>query len=128
MSLPFPFWKEATHLPAVIMAQKPAGPPADGSAYFPISEYSAKLAVIHLASTSPLLAIALAMFIARLWIRIVPTWRISAEDYVMSIGVVSPDLREPLPGASTPRSFAYERHTVDAWNASCSRCPDQNLT
>ncbi|KAF4461529.1 integral membrane [Fusarium albosuccineum] len=65
----------------------PPKPPSDGSPYFPISERAATLAVTHIAATSPLLAISLAMFVTRIWLRATPAWRISSEDYVMAIGV-----------------------------------------
>ncbi|EXM21605.1 hypothetical protein FoTM2_013920 [Fusarium oxysporum f. sp. vasinfectum] len=65
----------------------PPKPPSDGSPFFPISERAAKLAVAHLGITSPLLAIALAMFVARIWLRVKPVWRVSWEDYSMTIGV-----------------------------------------
>src|SRR6478736_4787090 len=67
----------------------PPKPPSDGSPFFPISERAAKLAVAHLGITSPLLAIALAMFVARISLRVKPVWRVSWEDYSMTIGVVS---------------------------------------
>ncbi|PCD23837.1 hypothetical protein AU210_015353 [Fusarium oxysporum f. sp. radicis-cucumerinum] len=65
----------------------PPKPPSDGSPFFPISERAAKLAVAHLGVTSPLLAIALVMFVARIWLRVRPVWRVSWEDYSMTIGV-----------------------------------------
>ncbi|QPC59872.1 hypothetical protein HYE67_002103 [Fusarium culmorum] len=67
----------------------PLTPPSDGSPYFPITERSASLARIHIGVTSPLIAIALIMFVARIWLRVRPAWRISWEDYSMTIGVAA---------------------------------------
>ncbi|RGP74629.1 integral membrane [Fusarium sporotrichioides] len=67
----------------------PPTPPSDGSPYIPITDRSAALARIHIGVTSPLIAIALAMFVARIWLRARPTWRISWEDYSMTIGVAA---------------------------------------
>ncbi|KAL2213809.1 hypothetical protein CC79DRAFT_1391718 [Sarocladium strictum] len=64
-------------------------PPTDDSAYYPVSERAAHLAVMHLAGTTPLLIIGLIMYMARIWIRVRPVWRISWEDYVMSIGLAA---------------------------------------
>ena len=71
----------------------PPMPPVDGSPYFPISERAAHLAVVHLAGTTPLLVIGLIMFVVRIWIRIRPAWRISWEDYVFTLGVVSLEIK-----------------------------------
>ena len=75
----------------VSLMSGPPTPPKDGSPYFPITERSASLARVHIGVTTPLIAIALAMFVARIWLRVRP-WRISWEDYCMTIGVVGPKL------------------------------------
>ena len=67
----------------------PPKPPEDGSPYFPVTGRAAHLAKAHIGVTTPLLAIALLMFGARIWLRTKPVWRIGWEDYIMSIGVVS---------------------------------------
>lgn len=56
---------------------------------FPISERAASLARIHIGVTSTLLALALALFGLRIWVRTRPVWRVGKEDYIMSICVVS---------------------------------------
>lgn len=55
----------------------------------PVSERAASLAMTHIVVTSTLLGLGLVMFLLRVWLRVRPVWRISWEDYVMAIGVVS---------------------------------------
>ena len=55
----------------------------------PISAAAVHASQIRLGVGIPLLAIGLGFYFLRMWLRMKPVWRISAEDYCISIGIVS---------------------------------------
>ena len=60
----------------------------------PVTERAAYLARVHYGVTIPLLALCLVPFIARLYVRIRPVWRIGWDDGFIIVGFVSPTTPE----------------------------------
>lgn len=68
----------------------------------PISAAAAHASRVHLGVCVPLLAIGLAIYCVRMYMRIRPVWKVSAEDYCITIGVVSYPFLRPCPQRRPP--------------------------
>ena len=53
-----------------------------------ITAAAAHASRVHLGVGIPLLTIGLAIYFVRMWFRIRPAWRVGAEDYCITVGVV----------------------------------------
>jgi hypothetical protein len=63
---------------------------AERSHLIPITERAAFLARVHVGTTIPLLALCLVPFIARIYVRVWPVWRLGVDDCFMVAGLVTP--------------------------------------